>query len=80
MNRQKLWNEVDHILWEEWDPIGASDCGGPNDEYRSYVLGIVDLLLRGENEIGIANRLHHLVNVNMGLSSEFDDNLDAATK
>jgi hypothetical protein len=29
MNKKKLFDEVDKILWEDWDPIGIN-----NDEYR----------------------------------------------
>ena len=78
MNREQLWNRVDKLLWEEWDPIGVNDYGGPKDEYRSYVSGIVDLI--NKDEYTIAKHLHQLANNEMGLSSKLDDHLEAASK
>ena len=45
MKPSKRWIEVDRMLWEEWDPIGLNTKGGPEDEYRSYVPSIRNLLL-----------------------------------
>jgi hypothetical protein len=27
-----LWDEVDRVLWEEWDPIGVHNHEGTRDE------------------------------------------------
>lgn len=65
MKSKGLSAQVDKILWEEWDPIGVNDYGGPDDEYRGYVPSIVALLQRNEDELKIAELLHQHANVNM---------------
>ena len=34
MNKKERWIKVNKVLWEEWDPMGVNDYGGPDDEYR----------------------------------------------
>ncbi len=67
--------EIDRILYEEWDPIGIRDVA-PRDEYRSYV-GSVDRLLEREANIDeITATLRHHRTMNMGLRA--DDARDRA--
>ncbi|GAA4842994.1 hypothetical protein [Algivirga pacifica] len=80
MNKKELYTKVDKILWDEWDPIGVNDYGGPDDEYRGYVPSIIKLLEENAYESKIANLLHQHANVNMGLSSKLADHLEIATK
>lgn len=80
MNSKELWKEVDRILWEEWDPIGVNDYGGPDDEYRSYVPSIVKLIQENADEIKIRKQLHQHANVNMGLSSSLDSHAETSER
>ena len=80
MNKKDLYTKVDKILWEEWDPIGVNDYGGPDDEYRGYVPSIIRLLEEDADESKIAKLLHEHANVNMGLSSNLTDHLAIAMK
>lgn len=80
MNKKQLWTEVDKILWEDWDPIGVNDYGGPDDEYRGYVPSLVKLLEEGADESKIAKLLHEHANINMGLSTDLADHLEIAKK
>ena len=80
MNKKELYTKVDKILWEEWDPIGVNNCGGPDDEYRGYVPSIIRLLEEDADESKIAKLLHGHANVNMGLSSNVKDHLEIAMK
>lgn len=76
----KLYTAINKILWEEWDPIGVNDYGGPDDEYHSYVPHLYKLLTQGADTHKITKHLHQLANVSMGLSSSLDDHLLIAEK
>lgn len=80
MKKSALWIEVDKILWEDWDPIGMNDYGGPDDEYRGYVPSIINLLMDDVDELKIAKLLHEHANVNMGLNTQLLDHLEIAQK
>ena len=72
--RTSLYSEVDWTLWNDWDPIGVNDYGGPSDEYTGYVPQIYKLLtdLKGETEI--AEYLDFIATDNMGLNSNPKEN------
>lgn len=80
MDKKELWIKVNKILWEEWDPIGVNDYGGPDDEYRGYVPSIIKLLEDNADESRIAKLLHQHANVNIGLSTSLTDHLEIAKK
>lgn len=80
MNKKGLHTKVNKILWEEWDPIGVNDYGGPDDEYRGYVPSIIGLLEEDADESKIAKLLHEHTNVKMGLSSNLKDHFEIAMK
>ena len=63
--RSKMSNEIDTILWEDWDPIGINDVA-PRDEYRSYVPEILNLVMNEKSVAEIASRLYHIETKNMG--------------
>ena len=80
MNKKERWTKVNKILWEEWDPMGVNDYGGPDDEYRGYVPSIIKLLEDNADESRIAKLLHQHANVNIGLSTGLTDHLEMAKK
>ena len=73
-----LYSEVDWILWNDWDPIGINDYGGPNDEYRGYVPETYRLLKENKIDIEIANHLERIVIERIGLNSNFEESLRIA--
>ena len=79
MKKPKLWEEVDRILWEDWDPIKINDSG-PKDEYRGYVPSIIKLLNQNADEHKIAKLLLEHENINMGGSTQIEDHLNVAKK
>ena len=79
MKKSKLWEQVDRILWEDWDPIGINDSG-PEDEYSGYVPSIINLLNKDADEKKIAKLLYEHANVNMGGSTILEDHLKVAKK
>lgn len=79
MNKKKLYEQVDKILWEDWDPIGVNSSSH-DDEYRSYVPSIVAWLMEGADEKKIAKRLFQHTNVSMGMSSKLEDHEGTSKK
>jgi hypothetical protein len=55
---------VHDVLIHEWDPIG---CGVPDDEYDSYLPGILRLLSVDADQVKIGSHLEQLQTVNMGM-------------
>ncbi|WP_298546237.1 hypothetical protein [uncultured Aquimarina sp.] len=80
MNRKELFVQVDMILWEEWDPIGVNNYGGPSDEYTGYVPSVVKLILDGSDIAKITKLLQQHSNVNMGMTSKLGDHKAIAIK
>jgi hypothetical protein len=72
LKESALREQVDRLLWEEWDPIGVRAMGGPDDEYRSYVGGVVQLLLDGADATRIADHLGRLRTQSMGLPASLE--------
>ncbi|WP_461638793.1 hypothetical protein [Labilibaculum euxinus] len=66
--RNSLYSEVDWVLWNDWDPIGVNDYGGPSDEYTGYVPQIYKLLTDLKDETEIAEHLDFIATDNMGLN------------
>ena len=73
--KNSLYSEIDWILWNDWDPIGINDYGGPSDEYRSYVSEIHKLLKKTNEEEKIAKHLDSIVTEQMGMNSDINGNL-----
>jgi hypothetical protein len=66
---RRIHDEVRRILWEEWDPIGVRDLGGPDDEYDSYAGVVARYVVEGRDEFAISQLLAQLELNSMGLSS-----------
>ena len=62
-----LYKLVHHVLIDEWDPIGVGRMRQGQAEYDSYIPGIIHLLDSGADKVKLADHLHELVTVNMGL-------------
>ena len=60
--------EISQVLLREWDPIGVSDEPEAQDEYDSYVYGVLNLLLRGASAEEIAEHLFLIETERMGMS------------
>jgi len=59
--QKKLYNDIDEILWNDWDPIGAKGLGNwPKDEYETYVSTIFSLKINGESIEIIAEKLFEI--------------------
>ena len=74
-----LYDAIDLILWNDWDPIGINDIA-PRDEYKSYVPEIFGLVKAKAGRQEIAKRLFKLETDNMGMSGTFENCLRIADK
>lgn len=66
--QKQLYKRIDEILWSDWDPIGVNDIDSVRDEYQSYTPHIFSLTIQGADKTEIAEHLHKLETINMGLS------------
>lgn len=66
-----LYEIIDYILWNEWDPIGINDIA-PRDEYQSYTPTIFELKNKGADKVLIAKTLYKIETETMGLLGNFE--------
>ena len=69
---KKLYQEIDEILWNDWDPIGVNDIA-PRDEYQSYTPKIFSLKRKGVNEEEIAKELYEIEKETIGLAGNLEN-------
>ena len=76
----ELWEEINRVLWEEWDPIGVGKHEWIRDEYKSYVPSVFKLLMQNESTNIIAHRLNEQARVSMGLQPDLEHSLTIAKR
>jgi len=60
---------VNRILFDRWDPIGASaDPLWPRDEYEGYAAGVLELVLNHASDDVVAEHLARIEDEWMGLT------------
>lgn len=69
---KKLYQEIDEILWNDWDPIGVNDIA-PRAEYQSYTPIIFSLKRKGVNEEEIAKELYEIEKETIGLAGNLEN-------
>ena len=69
---KKLYQEIDEILWNDWDPIGVNDIA-PRYEYQSYTPIIFSLKRKGVNEEEIAKELYEIEKETIGLAGNLEN-------
>jgi hypothetical protein len=77
---KKLTVDVQAILLRDWDPIGIAAHPGAQDEYDSYAPHIAGMLVRGTNVEWLADHLHQLATVAMGLQGNKSHETEVAEK
>lgn len=65
--QKQLYNRIDEILWNDWDPIGINDTE-ISDEYQGYIPHIFSLVTQNADKIKIAEHLYRLETIDLGLS------------
>lgn len=76
---KKLYQEIDEILWNDWDPIGINDVA-PRDEYQSYTPIMFTLKRKGASEEDIANKLHEIEKETIGVFGSLENCRKVARK
>ena len=76
----KIYNEIEKILWNDWDPIGVNDNESARDEYYSYIPEIFKLKKTGADKEVIAKRLDEIATKEMGLFSNIEHSRKIADK
>lgn len=78
--QKKLYNEIDDILWKDWDPIGVDDIKEVRDEYQSYTPHIFSLTIHSSDKTKLADYLYELETKNMGLTGNKENCEKIASK
>ena len=76
---QALYQAIDEILWQHWDPIGICSSGGLRNEYETYVPQVFQLALKGDRG-QIADYLFTAAVKRMGLTTQRNQHLAVADK
>jgi len=74
-----LYESIDLILWNDWDPIGINDIA-PRDEYQSYTPTIFKLKTSGADSETIAKTLHKIETETIGVLGNIDNCRQVADK
>jgi hypothetical protein len=63
---KRLLQEVEAVLWKDWDPIGVNDTPEAKGEYDSYAGAVLTVALRTRSAMAIAEQLVSVEHVSMG--------------
>ena len=74
-----LYEAIDLILWNDWNPIGINDIA-PRDEYQSYTPTIFRLKRSGADSETIARTLHKIETETIGVLGNIDHCRQVADK
>lgn len=79
-SKAALFEAVELVLWNDWDPIGVNDIPAARGEYSSYVPSVVRLLEDGADVLKLSEHLHSIERVSMGISTYSDHRKGVAQK
>lgn len=63
---KELYNKIDEILWQDWDPIGINNDEQIRDEYYGYIPQIFSMKIQGVDKKKIADYLYEMETINIG--------------
>jgi len=76
---KELYQEIDEILWKDWDPIGVNDVA-PRDEYQDYSPTIFSLKRGGADKETIAQKLFEIETKIIGVLGNIENCRNVAGK
>ncbi len=76
----RLYEFIDEILFNEWDPVGVSDSPEARDEYHRYLPQVFSKAMNGESVQNIADYLRGIEIERMGLSNYNSNCITVAEK
>ncbi len=78
--KDRIYKEINKILFEDWDPIGVNQNRLLLDEYEGYVPSIFKLLNENADEIKLSKHLYNIASVNIGINLSMEYHLNIAHK
>lgn len=69
--QNKIYNEIDKILWFDWDPMGINNTAARNT-YEAYVLIVFGLKISGANLELIARKLYEIETDTLGAVGDLE--------
>ena len=76
----ELYQGIDEILWNDWDPIGINLLPSSRDEYQDYIPVIFNLVMKNVTSLELEQYLDDVVKNRMGLRSSKKSNKPVAEK
>ena len=76
----ELYQGIDEILWNDWDPIGINLLPSSRDEYQDYIPVIFNLVMKNVTRLELEQYLDDVVKNRMGLRSSKKSNKPVAEK
>ena len=76
----ELYQGIDEILWNDWDPIGINLLPSGRDEYDSYIPVIFRMVMDNATSLELEQYLDDVVKNRMGLRSRKKSNRPIADK
>ena len=76
----ELYQGIDEILWNDWDPIGINLLPSSRDEYQDYISVIFNLVMKNVTSLELEQYLDDVVKNRMGLRSSKKSNKPVAEK
>ena len=76
----KLYQGIDEILFNDWDPIGIKRLSGPRDEYYSYIPQVFKLAMEDTDPSRVAKYLTEVAHDSMGLSPSLQKDIAVSEK
>lgn len=76
----ELYQGIDEILWNDWDPIGINLLPSARDEYHTYIPVIFNMVMKNASSLELEEYLEDVVKNRMGLRSHKQSNKPIAEK
>lgn len=76
----EIYNQIDKILWQDWDPIGINGEISARNEYSQYVNVVYSLKMNGKELIEIADYLFKSQKENLGIEGNLNFCIEIAHK
>ncbi len=80
LEQKNLYNIIDELLWNDWDPIGLNEYEEARDEYQSYLPTIFNLKINNADKEAIAQHLLKIETDRMGLLGNIEKCRSVAEK
>ena len=80
LEQKYLYNLIDEILWNDWDPIGVNGYEEARDEYQSYLPQVFNFKINNADKEILAQHLFKIETERMGLFGNIEKCRSVAEK